>query len=96
MVFLCAVAALCVSGCATQLEQGADKVRFVSAQQKDSCESLGMISVDQEQGFNKASNAMNKVMNEVARRGGNAVFLISTRTSGVEGAAVMADALRCK
>lgn len=96
MIFLAVVSTMFVSGCATQLDPGADKVRFVTAQQKDHCETLGMISVDQEQGLNKASNALNKVINEVARRGGNAVFLMTTRTSGVDGAAVMADALRCK
>jgi hypothetical protein len=85
-----------VSGCATQLDTGAEKVRLVSATQKESCESLGIISTDQQLGLNKASNAMNKAVNEVARRGGNAVFVLSTGTSGLDGAAVTAEALRCK
>lgn len=50
MIFLARASAMFVSGCATQLDQGADKVRFVTAQQKDHCETLGMISVDQEVG----------------------------------------------
>jgi hypothetical protein len=85
-----------VSGCATQLDIGAEKVRLVTAAQKESCESLGIISTDQQLGLNKASNAMNKVVNEVAHRGGNAVFVLSTGTSGLDGAAVTAEALRCK
>lgn len=84
------------SGCATQLENGADKVRLVTASQKESCESLGIISTDQQLGLNKASNAMNKAINEVARRGGNAVFVLNTGTSGLDGAAVTAEALKCK
>lgn len=39
---------------------------------------------------------MNKAVNEVARRGGNAIFLVSTGTSGFDGVAVNAEALRCK
>lgn len=85
-----------ITGCATQLDTGAEKVRLVTANQKESCESLGIISTDQQLGLNKASNAMNKAVNEVARRGGNAIFVLSTGTSGLDGAAVTAEALRCK
>jgi len=96
IIFLPAVFTIFVSGCATQLDSGAAKVRLVTATQKESCESLGIISTDQQLGLNKASNAMNKAINEVARRGGNAVFVLSTGTSGLDGAAVTAEALRCK
>lgn len=96
IVFLSAALAIFVSGCATQLENGAEKVRLATAGQKESCESLGIISTDQQLGLNKASNAMNKAINEVARRGGNAIFVLSTGTSGLDGAAVTAEALRCK
>lgn len=85
-----------VSGCATQLDTGAEKVRLVTAAQKESCESLGIISTDQQLGLSKASNAMNKAVNDVARRGGNAVFVLSTGTSGLDGTSVTAEALLCK
>jgi hypothetical protein len=88
--------AIFLSGCATQLDAGAEKVRLVTGAQKDACESLGIVSTDQQLGLNKASNSMNKAINEVARRGGNAIFLVSTGTSGLDGAAVTAEALRCK
>lgn len=84
------------SGCATQLDTGAEKVRLVTATQKESCESLGIISTDQQLGLSKASNAMNKAFNEAARRGGNAVFVLSTGASGLDGASVTAEALRCR
>ena len=90
------ITVVCISGCATPLDTGAEKVRLVTAEQKGSCESLGIISTDQQLGLNKASNSMNKAINEVARRGGNAIFIVSTGTSGLDGAAVTAEALRCK
>lgn len=83
-------------GCATPIEPAAEKVRLVTSEQKSSCDSLGIINTDQQLGLNKASNSMNKAINEVARRGGNAIFVLSTGTSGLDGAAVTAEALRCK
>ncbi len=85
-----------LQGCATQLDPGAEKVRVVSESGKAGCESLGVVSTDQQLGLNKASNSMNRAINEVARRGGNAVYLISTGRSGIDGQAVTAEALRCK
>lgn len=96
IILISSVLGMFLSGCATQLDAGAEKVRLVDAVQKDSCESLGIVSTDQQLGLNKASNSMNKAVNEVARRGGNAIFLVSTGTSGFDGVAVNAEALRCK
>lgn len=90
------LAAVLVAGCATQLDPGTERIRLVTADQKAGCESLGIINTDQQLGLNKASNSMNKAINEVARRGGNAIFVLSTGTSGLDGAAVTAEALRCK
>jgi hypothetical protein len=95
-IFVTSIASIYLSGCATPLDAIAEKVRLVTAVQKESCESLGIVSTDQQLGLNKASNSMNKAINEVARRGGNAIFLVSTGTSGLDGAAVTAEALRCK
>ena len=87
---------LSVIGCATSLESGAENIRPVSAEQKAGCESLGLVTTDQQLGPYKASNSMNKALNEVARRGGNAVYIVSQGTSGFDGVAVTAEALRCK
>lgn len=97
--FACGAAAFALalmSACSTPLDPGAERVRLVTADQKAACESLGIISTDQQLGLNKASNSMNKAINEVSRRGGNAIFVVSTGTSGLDGAAVTAEALRCK
>lgn len=91
-VFCLAVAA----GCAVQLDSGAEKVRIVSADEKVRCEPLGIVSADQQLGLNKASNSMNRAVNEVARRGGNGIFIVSAGTSGIDGQSVTAEALRCK
>lgn len=85
------------AGCATHLEPGAEKVRIITAAQKDaSCESLGIINAEQSVGPNKQANAMNKAINEVARRGGNGMFVVSAGGIGIDGAAVTAEALRCR
>jgi hypothetical protein len=84
-----------VVGCATNLDPGAEKVRLITAEQKSSCDSLGIVSADQQLGPYKASNSMNKVLNEVARRGGNGLFIISSGRSGIDGQSISAEALRC-
>jgi hypothetical protein len=77
--FLGSVCLLALTACATELAPNADKVRIVTAAQKPQCESLGVIGTEQRTGPNKPSNAMNKALNEVARRGGNGIFVVSTR-----------------
>lgn len=59
------------------LAHGGEKVQLVTTTQKDACESLGIVNTDQQLGLNKASNSINKAINEVARRGGNAIFIVS-------------------
>jgi len=83
-------------GCATELQLGAERVRPVSTEQKASCESLGIVVADQQLGPNKTQNSTNKAINEVVRRGGNAIYIISNAASGIDGVSVTAEALRCK
>ena len=96
MTFILITIGVAVSGCATALNPAAERVRLVTADQKSACESLGIVSTDQQLGLNKASNSMNKAVNEVARRGGNGIFIITTGKSGFDGQSVTAEALRCK
>lgn len=87
----------CLASCATLLEPGAEKVQVVTASQKErSCQFLGIISTEQRIGLNKPKNAMNKALNEVAQKGGNGIFIVSTNLDWAEGAAVTAEALQCK
>ena len=86
-----------VVGCATTLDVGAEKVQVVTANQKErSCQSLGVVSTEQRVGPNKPSNAMNKALNAVARKGGNGIFVVSTNLDWAEGASVTAEALECR
>ena len=86
-----------LTGCATPLEVGADKVQVVTAGQKERlCQPLGIISAEQRVGPNKPSNAMSKAVNEVARKGGNGIFIVSSGVDWAEGASVTAEALLCK
>ena len=39
---------------------------------------------------------MNKAINEVANRGGNGIYVVSSNLDWAEGASVTAEALRCK
>lgn len=89
-------ALLSIAGCATALEPNAEKIRMVPAEQKSACESLGIVTADQQLGPYKARNAMNQALNEAARRGGNAIYLVSQGQSGIDGVSVTAEALRCK
>lgn len=86
-----------IVGCATTLDSGAERVRVVTASQKErNCESLGVVSTEQRVGPNKPSNAMNKALNEVAKKGGNGIFILSNNLDWAEGASVTAEALSCK
>lgn len=86
-----------LTGCATPLESGAEKVQIVTASQKERlCQSLGVVSTEQRVGPNKPSNAMNKAINDVAHKGGNGIFIVSSNLDWAEGASVTAEALQCK
>ncbi|HEX5127138.1 MAG TPA: hypothetical protein VFW00_10400 [Rhodocyclaceae bacterium] len=86
-----------LSACATALEPGTEKIKVVTTQQiEHSCVSLGMISTEQKLGTNRPANAMNKAMNEIARRGGNGVHVIANNYDWAEGATVTVQALRCE
>ena len=87
---------MALGGCATELLAGAEKIRPLSFEQKASCESLGVIVADQQLGPYKTQNSMNKALNEVLKREGNAIYIMASGASGFDGVAVTAEALRCK
>lgn len=91
---MCALMTL--AGCAADLQPGAERVRPVNAEQKIGCESLGIVVADQQLGPYKTQNSMNKAINEVVRRGGNAIYIMANAPSGIDGVSVTAEALRCK
>lgn len=95
-IFLVLTATL-VAGCAATLDAGAEKIQVVTAGQKERiCQSLGLVNTEQRVGPNKPSNAMNKALNEVARKGGNGIYIVASNIDWAEGASVTAEALQCK
>jgi hypothetical protein len=91
---LCALLLL-ATGCATELQPGADKVHLVTAQEKSSCQSLGIVSTEAKLGPNKAGNAVAKAQNEVAKRGGNGLYIAGSGVDWAEGASLTGEAMRC-
>jgi len=83
--------------CSTTVERSVDQVQMVTAGQKErQCKSLGIFSVDQRGGPDKPGSVLTKARNEVSRRGGNGIYVISNSVDWETGASVNAEALQCQ
>src|SRR6185295_8448468 len=83
----CLVAASVLFGCATTHEPEAERVQLVTPSQKEKqCQSLGIFNTEQRGGPDKLGSAMNKAVNEVSRRGGNGIYVVSNSLDWAEGA----------
>jgi hypothetical protein len=72
-------------------------VRFVTAGQKSGqCKSLGVFTINQRGGPDKPGAALTQALNEVTRRGGNGMYVISNTVDWEEGATMHAEALQCQ
>ena len=89
--------ALLITACATtKLIPGAESVKVVTDSQKENlCESLGIFNEMNRAGYNKSASAMNQALNEVARRGGNGIYIIDSDLAR-DGASVTAEAMKCE
>jgi hypothetical protein len=92
----CIIAVAVLAGCATTLTDSAQRVRIVTANQKERCEPIKMVTFNQRLGPDKPGNAMKAVLNETAAAGGNGLYVVSTSTDWAEGASMVGEALRCK
>lgn len=91
------IASILVSGCATQLTNNAQSVQLLAqGESRASCKSLGIIVTQVKLGPQKQLNAMNLALNEVAKRGGNRISVVSSSVDWAEGASVTAEALKCE
>jgi hypothetical protein len=92
------VSSLLLAGCAAGLSQQGATVQPVTATQKEQhCQFLAIVAAEESMGWGRggdAKGAMNKVRNQVAQAGGNAMHIIST-TSTDASTTVVAEALRC-
>lgn len=85
-----------LAGCAIPLSQSAEKIALVSAQQKEGCERIKLVSFNQRIGPDKPGNAMRSALNEAAAAGADSFFVVSNSMDWAEGASVVGEALRCK
>ena len=86
-----------LSACTTQLLSGAKSVQLLAqGESRASCKSLGIIVTQAKLGPQKQLNAMNMALNEVAKRGGNRISVVSSSVDWAEGASVTAEALKCE
>lgn len=85
-----------LAGCAVPLTPGAEKVQLVSAQQKEKCQRVKLVTFNQRLGPDKPGNAMKSALNEAAAAGADSFFVVSSTMDWAEGASVVGEALRCK
>ncbi|WP_164840447.1 DUF4156 domain-containing protein [Collimonas arenae] len=87
------LAALC--GCSVPLAPEAKQVRLISDAEKQRCEFIRLLTVNQRVGPDKAGNAMRSILNATAAAGGNGFYLVSSSTNWEDGATVVGEALLC-
>jgi len=83
-------------GCATTIKQGAEGIQTITAQQKEKCKFISLISTEQKLGPDKPGNALKKAINMTYEMGGDSLYIVSTSTDWAEGASVVGEAFRCK
>lgn len=93
---LIVVTTLMLSGCAVPLTPEAQKVHLVTAPQKERCERIKLVTVNQRLGPDKPGNAMKNALNEAAAAGANGFYVVSSSADWADGASVVGEALRCK
>ena len=92
-----AIPSFLLFACSTTVERSVDQVQMVTAGQKErQCKSLGTFTVDQRGGPDKPGAALTKARSEVARRGGNGIYVISNSVDWETGVVVNAEALQCQ
>ena len=86
-----------LAGCSVQPTKEGGDVRAIPEQEKTRCSSLGLITTTMYLGFgssHQTDGALNKLKNEVASRGGNAVWVMNIQSSD-DYATVTGEALKC-
>jgi hypothetical protein len=84
-------------GCSVQPTKEGSTVRTVTAQEKAKCSSLGILTSTMYFGLgasHQTEGAINKLKNEVASRGGDAVLIMNIQSSD-DYATVTGEALNC-
>ena len=97
MKIIAFVAVLSLAGPASALANPAPSlVRVITDEAaRKSCQYLGLVTVRKAMGPNKAGGALKKALAEVAKMGGNGLFLINQSETWVDGASASGEALKC-
>jgi hypothetical protein len=82
-------------GCTSLTKEG-ERVRVITANQKEGCEYLKLITERAGLGPDKLGSALKKALNETADAGGDSFYLIYTEGNIFDGASVSGEALKCK
>jgi hypothetical protein len=83
-------------GCATNLTPAGEKVRIVTESQRDNCEFIKIVSYRAGLGPDKPGSALKGALNEVAKLGGNGLYIVTNTVHWADGATVSGEALICK
>lgn len=83
-------------GCAVPLSPAAEKIELISANQKEKCERVKLISFNQSLGPDKPGNALKGALNEAAMAGADSFYIVSSTSHAFDGASVIGEAFRCK
>ena len=81
-------------GCASLTEEGA-KVRVISAQEKQGCKYLKLVTVRASLGPDKTGQALKSALNETAAAGGDSFLPININQDLFDGASASGEALKC-
>lgn len=81
-------------GCANLTEDGA-KVRVISAQDKQGCKFLKLITVRASLGPDKTGQALKLALNETAAAGGDSFYAVNINQDLFDGASAAGEALKC-
>ena len=86
-----------IASCSIVLTVEGDSVRVVTDRQKENCEFVGIVTGSMSMGASTghdAESALNEVRNKAAKRGANAIKIISS-DSDAFATTVVAEALKC-
>jgi len=84
-----------IAACSTTLTKEGEKIRVVTAHQKESCAFVKLITVRIGLGADKSGSALKEALNQTAGVGGNSFYLISSESNAFDGASVSGEALKC-
>ena len=85
-----------IAGCTTNLTHSGEKGRIITESQRDNCEFIKIVSYRADLVPGKPSSLLKGALNEVAKLGGNGLYIITITLHSGDGATVSGEALKCK